>query len=107
MRRFAFALLLLCRLGWGQVGDAPPGPDALPPIERDAKLPNGSSRNEAILKQDHARSLKDAAALAELTRSLQADLEKQGRDVLSLQTLKKLDEIEKLTHRIRARLRRY
>jgi len=27
--------------------------------------------------------------------------------VLSLQNLKKLDEIEKLTHRIRARLRRY
>ena len=65
------------------------------------------SRSEAILKEDHEHNLKDAAALIELAQSVQADLEKEGRDVLSLQTLKKLDEIDKLTKRIRSRMRRY
>ena len=108
MQRFGLALVLLFRAGLAQTGSAIP--EAVPPAqapEREARLPDGRSRNEAILKQDHASNLKDAAALAALTQSLQTDLEKEGRHVLSLQTVKKLDELEKLTHRIRGRLRRY
>ncbi len=107
MRRFVFALLLLSRAGVAQEGGIETVP-ALPPASpHEAKLPDGRSRSEAILKQDYARSLSDAAALTALAQSLQANLEKEGRDVLSLQTLKKLDEIEKLTKRIRSRMRRY
>lgn len=108
MHRFALALMLLCGAGYAQDGGVAAAESSTPDSnEHEAKLPNGRSRGEAILKQDYAQSLKDAAALTELAQSLQADLAKDGRDVLSLQTLKKLDEIEKLTHRIRARMRRY
>lgn len=106
MHRFALALLLLSRAGLAQTETVPsePPPTVAP---HDVKLPNGRSRSEAILKEDYAHSLSDAAALTALAQSVQADLEKEGRDVLSLQTLKKLDEIDKLTKRIRSRMRRY
>ena len=105
MHRFAFALLLLSRAGLAQTETVPA--EVPPHAPHDIKLPNGRSRSEAILKEDYAHSLSDAAALTALAQSVQADLEKEGRDVLSLQTLKKLDEIDKLTKRIRSRMRRY
>lgn len=73
----------------------------------DPKLPDGTSQKEAILKADHERSLKDADALIKLAEDLKIDLEKNDRHVLSVGTLKKLDEIEKMTKRIRGRLKRY
>ena len=73
----------------------------------DQKLPNGKSQKEEILKADHEKSLEDAGKLMELTEELKIDLEKNDRHVLSVSTLKKLDDIEKLTKRIRSRLRRY
>jgi hypothetical protein len=51
--------------------------------------------------------VKDAQELIALSKSFEEDLEKDDRYVLSLASLKKLDEIEKLTKRIRARLKRY
>ena len=71
------------------------------------RLPDGKNQSEAILKADHEKSLKDAAELTKLAEDLKIDLEKNDRYVLSLGTLKKLDEIEKITRRIRSRLRRY
>jgi hypothetical protein len=73
---------------------------------RDPKLPDGTSQREAILKADHAKSLKDADELLRLTTDLKEDLEKNDRHVLSVATLKKLDDIEKLTKRIRGRMKR-
>ena len=79
-----------------------PIPDAVDP-----RLPNGKSQKEEILKADHEKSLEDAGKLMELTEELKIELEKNDRHVLAVGTLKKLDEIEKLTKRIRSRLRRY
>ena len=70
----------------------------------DAKLPNGKSQQEEILKAEHEKSLKDAAALIDLAEQLKADLEKNDRYVLSLATIKKTEEIEKLAKKIRTRL---
>jgi len=41
----------------------------------------------------------------ELAEQLKEELEKNDRYVLSLSTLKKTDDIEKLVHRLRSRLR--
>ena len=79
-------------------------PNAIPDEPR---LPNGASQKEEILKADHKKSLEDAGKLMELTEELKIDLEKNDRHVLDVGTLKKLDEIEKLTKRIRGRLKRY
>jgi hypothetical protein len=75
-----------------------------PPSTGDVRLPNGKSQQEEILKVEHEKSLKDASALIDLAEQLKADLEKNDRHVLSVATLKKTEEIEKLAKRIRTRL---
>lgn len=77
-----------------------------PPVD-DPKLPNGKSQKEEILRSDHEQSLEDAAELSKLVEELKIELEKNDRHVVSLSSLKKLDTIEKLTKRIRSRLKRY
>ena len=73
--------------------------------EEDVMLPNGKSQKEEILKAEHRQNLKDAAELAELAEQLKIELEKNDRYILSMATLKKTDDIEKLAKRISARLR--
>ena len=73
--------------------------------EEDVILPSGKSQKEEILKAEHRQNIKDAADLAELAEQLKIDLEKDDRYILSMATLKKTDDIEKLAKRIRARLR--
>jgi hypothetical protein len=87
---------------------APQRPPLGPPqTERDTpRLPNGKIQQEEILKADHERDLKDAAQLIELAEGLKEELEKNDQHVLSLSSLKKTEEIEKLAKRIRSRLRR-
>jgi hypothetical protein len=84
-----------------------PGAAQWPNDEKEARLPNGKLQKEAILKADHEKSLKDAAKLAQLSEELQIELEQNDRHVLSVSSLKKLEEIEKLAKRIRSRLKRY
>ena len=107
IRRGAVALVLLAGVsvyalqqqggGRGGRGGGAEGEDVF--------LPNGKSQKEEILKAEHRQNIKDAADLAELAEQLKIDLEKNDRYVLSLTTLKKTDDIEKLVKRIRARLR--
>jgi len=78
-----------------------------PVIERDAPPPNAVPRKEDILKADHQQDLKDAAQLLDLSQQLKDELEKNDRHVLSIDALKKTEEIEKLAKRIRSRMRRF
>jgi hypothetical protein len=107
IRRGAVALVLLAGVSvyalqqqGGGRGSRRPGVE-----EEDVILPNGKSQKEEILKAEHQQNIKDAADLAELAEQLKIDLEKNDRYVLSMATLKKTDDIEKLAKRIRARLR--
>jgi len=70
----------------------------------DMQLPNGKSQQDEILKADHEKDLKDAAQLIELAEQLKQELEKNDRHVLSISSLKKTEEIEKLAKRIHSRL---
>jgi hypothetical protein len=74
-----------------------------PPEE--TRLPNGKLQSDEILKAEYEANVKDAAELADLATQLKLDLEKNDRFVLSMATLKKTDDIEKLAKRIRSRLR--
>jgi hypothetical protein len=94
---FAFALFAQ------QPPVLPPAPGSNP----DVQLPNGKSQHEEILRQDHKKNLEEASAMAKLSEEVSEDLEKDDRYVMSLKTLKKLDEIEKLAKSIRARLKKY
>lgn len=93
-------LLTGCLLAHSQIrrpGAADPEP----------RLPDGRSQKEAILKADHKKSLEEADELMKLSEELKIDLEKNDRHVLSIDTLKKLNEMEKLVKRIRGRMKRY
>ncbi|HEX3746381.1 MAG TPA: hypothetical protein VHW09_20730 [Bryobacteraceae bacterium] len=74
-------------------------------LQEDPKLPNGKSQRDEILKAEHADNIRDAARLVDLANGLKADLEKTDTFVLSMNTIKKTDDIEKLAKKIRDRLR--
>ena len=78
-----------------------PRPGDEPP--EDARLPNGKLQRDEILKADFQKSLDDARELSKLAEELKTDLEKNDRYVLSIATLKKTEDIEKLAKEIRSR----
>ena len=80
--------------------------NTFPESHRDTKLPNGKSQQEEILKAEYQKTLQDAAELVKLSEELQDELIKEDRHVLSLASLKKAEDIEKLARKIRTRLKR-
>jgi hypothetical protein len=102
------ALMLTATLALQAQSQPPSHP---PPINEtapeDIRLPSGKMQREEILKADYQKSLEDARALSKLADELKADLEKNDYNVLSLATLKKVDEIDKLAKRIHDRLKRF
>ena|SRR5689334_11255294 len=77
----------------------------LPDTQTDRRLPNGKSQNDAIARDQHERSLKDAEQLIALSQQLKDEIQKAGTFVVPLATVKKTEEIEKLARRIRGRLK--
>ena len=70
-------------------------------------MPDGRNRTEMILKAEHEASLRDLDAMRKLVDDVKIEMEKNDRHVLSVGTLKKLDEIEKLTKKVRSRMKRF
>lgn len=102
--RIASFFLLAFSLGAQQTP-----PDSRPPVTdapEEVRLPNGKLQRQEILKADYQKNLEDARALAKMTDELKTDLEKSDYNVLSIGILKKVDDIDRLTKRIRDRLRR-
>jgi hypothetical protein len=81
-------------------------PTQRPGTPEDVKLPNGKSQREEMLKAEYQKSLEDSAALVKAAEDLKIELEKNDSHVLSVNALKQLDTIEKLSKRIRGRIRR-
>ena len=102
-------LLCLVLIVFGvSIAQIPDGPAIVPlsnPADPDVKLPNGKSQREEILKADYKKNLADAEELARLAGELKADIEKGEGQVVSVKTLKKTDDIEKLAKSIRGRLK--
>jgi hypothetical protein len=96
-----FVIALLAQPPQNPPAHPRPGQEA-----EDVRLPNGKLQRDEILKADFQKSLEDARELSRLADELKADLEKNDRYVLSIPTLKKTEEIEKLAKRIRDRLKR-
>ena len=75
--------------------------------QEDVRLPNGKLQRDEIVKAEYQKSVEEARQLAKLADELKADLEKTDRNVLSISTLKKTDEIERLAKRIHDRMKHY
>lgn len=80
-------------------------PPLAPASQSDVRLPSGKLQRDEILKAEHEANVKDAVKLADLAQDLKESIEKDDQYVLSLTTLKKAEDIEKLAKKIRARLR--
>lgn len=102
MRYLGLFLLTVCILLAQNPLDGPPINN-----EHEVKLPNGKSQKDEIIRVDYERNLRDAGELARLSEEIKDDLEKGDRYLVSTKTLKKLDDVEKLSKDIRQRLRRY
>lgn len=69
--------------------------------------PTVKPTHDAIIKDDYKRNLQDATTLARLADELKSELENGDKYVVSVKTMKKAEEIEKLARNIHARLKRY
>jgi hypothetical protein len=101
------SLLMLCMAALPQAIDPMQnhgGPDDPQPRN---KLPNGKTQSEEILKADHAKSLIELKQITELSESLAADMERDTPHVLSLNSIKKVEEIERLARRVKGRMRKF
>jgi len=107
LRRNALVLwvLPLTAVAQNRQPDGLPAPPPAGADRADVTLPNGKSQRDEILKAEHEQNLKDAARLASLADELKEAMEKEDRFVLSLNTIKKAEEIEKLARKILGRMR--
>ena len=99
---------ILLALALALVISAQPPPGRPRPEEEsseDARLPNGKLQRDEILKAEFQKTLDDARELSKLADELKLALEKNDRYVLSITTLKKTEDIEKLAKRIHDRLK--
>jgi hypothetical protein len=69
----------------------------------DASL--SQSQRDAIVKDAYKKSLADAAELLRLAEELKAELEKEDAFTVSVKTIKKTEQIEKLSKGIRVRMK--
>jgi hypothetical protein len=106
--KFTFRRCAILFLGAGLMTNALPqrGSQGQQHPATETRLPNGKLQSDEILKSEHQANIKDAAELADLAEQLKIELEKNDRFVLSMATIKKTDDIEKLAKRIRSRMRR-
>jgi hypothetical protein len=103
MKRLIVSVALLIPL----CAQHPVRPSADAEKSSDVRLPNGKLQQDEILKADHEKSVQDAAQLIELAEGLKRDLEKDESHVLSISSIKKTEDIEKIAKRIRSRIKRY
>lgn len=83
----------------------PPPPRDTNPLDEDpVRLPNGKLQRDEILKSEYGKSLADCKEMVKLAREIETDLEKNEQYVLSIASVHKTEEIEKLARRIRTRM---
>lgn len=76
-----------------------------PGHEEEPRLPNGKSMKNEMAKHNYEESLKDADAMVEAAQSLRDDLKKAGTYVVSVASVRKTEDIERLARKIRGRLK--
>lgn len=95
--------------GSGRGGMSPNTQMATPPspIEQDNTLPPQAEAEQAKLRNlDRQKQLvADTQKLLSLANELKADVDKSTKDTLSLDVVRKADEIEKLAHTVKERMK--
>ncbi len=92
MAYWAFVLILLSLLSL--------------PAQQGPGLKTRQQQRNAILKEDHEKSLKDVAEILELAKKLQEELDKNEEHIIDIRTLRKAERIENLAKNVKNRMRR-
>ena len=82
--------------GTDVIPDDPPNPMAARRAEQQAKLQNDDRQKRLVA---------DTAKLLALATDLKAQVDKSTKDTLSVDVIKKADEIEKLAHSVKERMK--
>ena len=85
------------------------GQDPMPrrphPQDEDKELPK--KQRDMVVKEDYQKNLDDSRAMVRLAEALRDEIEKNEQYIVSMTAVKKAEEIEKLSKRIRSRMKRY
>lgn len=71
------------------------------------RLPDGRLQSEVLLKQAHKDNLEDLDQMKKLLEAVRDDLDKNEGHALSLKSLRGLEELEKLSRRVRGRIKKF
>ena len=103
--KLVILLLSMALLGAGQRGGGGgAGRGGFGPVD-DGPLAPRATTDIARAKADREQNLKDATLLAYLSAKVRDDLSDSSSFTLSLEMLKRLDEVEKVAKRLRLRLK--
>jgi hypothetical protein len=103
MRRL-WLLFIVLGIAFGQ-RQAAPLPDS-PNSPNNVRLPNGKLQRDEIIKAEHKKNVEDAATMARLAQEVKGDIDNSDSYIVSVKTLRKIDDIDKLAKGIRGRLAR-
>ena len=79
---------------------------SLAPVPQGHGLKTRQQQRNAILKEDHEKSLKDVAEILTLAKELEEELEKNKEHIIDIRTLRKAERIEDLARNVKNRMRR-
>src|SRR6266404_753481 len=89
----------------GQSIPAPQTTRRQPPLDADDS-PSSPMTPAKMLKYQHEDAMKDIDKLVKLVGEVQDEIEKAGENVLPLSSLKKLEEVERLSRKIRNKIKK-
>lgn len=104
LRLLCLLAFLLCALPIAQTQTGP-RPQPKPQDSVRPPVPEVSQDLNRVLKEDHAKNLEDLRRMQRLLWEVRTEVAKGSPYVLPLQSIKKLEEIEKLSKTIRSRMR--
>lgn len=79
---------------------------SLAPVPQGPGLKTRQQQRNAILKEDHEKSLKDVAEILTLAKELEEELDKNKEHIIDIRTLRKAERIEDLARNVKNRMRR-
>lgn len=91
----------------GQMGGQAGGPVTAMPTDPDASIPPQTEEQQAKMRNAERQKqlVADTQKLLSLATELKADVDKSTKDTMSLDVIRKADEIEKLAHNVKEKMK--
>jgi len=83
-----------------------PASTAKKPDDEGLRLPSGKLQRDAIIEHDHKKNLDDLREIHKLSSELIEEMESNTGYVFSITSLKKMEELEKLSKQVKNRFKK-